>query len=52
LEIRFAEQAARFAEQGARFDGLLADLERRVTLRLGGITVAGIGAVSALVKLL
>ena len=39
-------------KQTARFDGRLADLERRITLRLGGITVAGIGAVSALVKLL
>ena len=42
----------RFAEHSARFDGRLADLERRITLRLGGIMVAGIGAVSALVKLL
>ena len=42
----------RFHEQAARFDGKLADLERRMTLRLGGITVAGIGVVSALVKLL
>lgn len=30
----------------------LADLERRMTIRLGGITVAGIGVVSALVKML
>jgi len=28
-----------------------ADLERRMTMRLGGITVAGIGVVSALVGL-
>ncbi len=56
LEIRLTEQEKRldirFAEQSARFDGRLADLERRITLRLGSITVAGIGAVSALVKLL
>jgi hypothetical protein len=30
----------------------MADLERRMTMRLGGITVAGIGVVSALVKVL
>jgi len=42
----------RLAEQSARFDAKLADLERRVTFRLGGITVAGIGVVSVLVKLL
>jgi len=56
LDTRLAEQERRlelrFAEQTARFDGRLADLERRVTFRLGGITVAGIGVVSALVKLL
>ncbi len=56
LENRLEEQekrlAIRFSEQAARFDGRLADLERRVTLRLGGITVAGIGVVSALVELL
>jgi hypothetical protein len=56
LDTRLAEQERRleirFAEQTARFDGRLADLERRITLRLGGITVAGIGVVSALVKLL
>ncbi len=42
----------RFAEQEARFDAKLADLERRLTMRLGGMMMAGIGAVSALVKLL
>jgi hypothetical protein len=56
LEIRLAEQErrmeTRFGQQAARFGGELADLERRMTLRLGGITVAGIGVVSALVKLL
>lgn len=42
----------RFAEQTARFDAKLADLERRLTMRLGGMMVAGVGVVSALVKLL
>jgi hypothetical protein len=42
----------RFAEQSARFDAKLADLERRLTFRLGGTMVAGIGVVSALVKIL
>lgn len=42
----------RFARQEARFDATLADLERRLTMRLGGMMMAGIGAVSALVKLL
>ena len=42
----------RFSEQEARFDAKLADLERRLTMRLGGMMMAGIGAVSALVKLI
>lgn len=46
------EMDMRFAEQEARFDAKLADLERRLTMRLGGMMMAGIGAVSALVKLL
>ncbi len=45
LELRIE---SRFAE----LDASLADLERRVTVRLGGMIVAGIGAVSVLVKLL
>ena len=56
IDTRLTEQEKRlelrFSEQAARFDGKLADLERRMTLRLGGITVAGIGVVSALVKIL
>jgi hypothetical protein len=52
LDTRLAEQEKRleirFSEQSARFDSRLADLERRMTLRL----LAGIGVVSALVKLL
>jgi hypothetical protein len=43
---------ARLGEQSARFDGRLADLEHRMTLRLGGMMVAGIGIVSLLVKLI
>ncbi len=39
---------ARLSQMDARFDGRLADLERRVTVRM----LAGIGAVSVLVKLL
>jgi hypothetical protein len=56
IETRIAEQEkrleVRFAEQSARFRGDLADLERRMTIRLGGVTVAAVGAVSTLVKLL
>ncbi len=52
LEIRLAAQDqrldARLGEMTARFEGRLADLERRTTVRL----LAGIGVVSALVKLL
>ena len=43
IEIRFAQTASKAD---------LSDLERRMTMRLGGIMVAGIGVVSALVKLL
>ena len=42
----------RVSEQEARFDAKLSDLERRLTMRLGGMMMAGIGAVSALVKLI
>jgi hypothetical protein len=56
LEIRLAEQemrtGVRFGEQSATFGGQLADLERKMTLRLGGIMIGGIGAASALGKLL
>jgi hypothetical protein len=41
----------RFAELEARFDSKLADLERRMTMRLGAIMVAGIGFLSAVVRL-
>ena len=56
FDTRLAElerrMESRFGEQAARFGGQLADLERRMTVRLGGITVAGIGVVSALVRIL
>jgi hypothetical protein len=55
LHGEIAEQGARFhgalTEQGARFHREIADLERRVTLRLGGIMVAGVGVLSVLVTL-
>jgi hypothetical protein len=35
-----------------RLQAWAAEIERRMTLRLGGITVAGIGFVSALVTVL
>ncbi len=41
----------RISEQTAILRGEMADLERRMTLRLGGITVAGFGVLSALIKL-
>ena len=49
MDARFDQQEAVFE---ARLDARLSDLERRLTLRLGGMMIAGIGAVSALVKLL
>lgn len=56
IDTRLAEQdkrmEIRLAEQTAHFETRFSDLERRMTFRLGGIMVAGIGAVSALVKLL
>ena len=39
------------AELGSRIDVRFADLERRMTIRLGGIVVAGIGVISVLVRL-
>ena len=49
MDTRFAELEKRME---LRLDGRLADLERRMTMRLGAVSVASIGAVSALVKLL
>ena len=42
----------RFERLDARVQTSLADLERRMTMRLGGIMVAGIGVVSAFVRML
>jgi len=52
FETRFTSLDGRMVAMEARFDAKLADLERRLTMRLGGMMMAGIGAVSALVKLL
>ena len=56
VEIRLAEMenrvAIRFGEQTARFDATLVDVERRMTMRLGAMMLAGIGVVSTLVRLL
>jgi hypothetical protein len=56
IDMRLAEQEKRleirFGEQTARFDATLADLERRMTMRLGAMMLAGIGVVSTVVKLL
>lgn len=56
VEVRFDElekrMAIRFTEQDARLDGKLGDLERRMTIRLGGIVVATMGVLSAVVSAL
>jgi hypothetical protein len=66
IDARFAQVDARFAQVDGRFtridsrfeyaerhlDARLTDLEHRMTMRLGGLMVTGIGAVSVLVKLL
>jgi hypothetical protein len=53
LDKRMDERLSlRLSEQTALLRAEMADLERRMTMRLGGITVAGIGVVSALVKVL
>jgi ubiquinone biosynthesis protein UbiJ len=52
INARFGEVTARFGEMTATFDGKLSDLERRMTMRLGGIMVACVGAFSALVSAL
>ena len=41
----------RLSELTARFDEKLSDLERRMTVRPGGIMVAGVGVVSVLTRL-
>lgn len=56
LEARLtATMDARFAAMDGRLDAMetgLVAMEMRLTLRLGGLMVAGVGVVSALVKLL
>jgi hypothetical protein len=56
MEIRLAgveeRMILRMNEQTALFRSEMADLERRMTMRLGGITVAGLGVMSALAKML
>jgi len=52
VDARFAEVSARIGEQSAQFRGELADLERRMTMRLGAVMVAAVGVVSAVARLL
>ena len=56
METRFAhvdrQMETRISELEKRFELRLTDLEHRMTVRLGSITVAGIGVVSMIVKLL
>jgi hypothetical protein len=63
IDARFAQVDTRFeyaerhldtrlAELTARFHRELGDLEHRMTTKLGGLMIAGIGTVSVLVKLL
>jgi hypothetical protein len=63
VDARFAQIDARFDhlerhfelrlnEQTAILRSEIADLERRMTMRLGGITVASVGLFSAIAKLL
>lgn len=49
IEKRFE---LRLSERSAHLDTRINDLERRITFRLGGLMVASVGALSALVKLL
>ena len=54
-EAGFSEQQAEGQAEAlaaAMTRGEMADLERRMTMRLGGISVASVSVVSALVKLL
>jgi hypothetical protein len=56
IDDRFGALSSQLDErekrQDARFDAKLADLERRMTMRLGAIMVAGVGTMSALATLL
>jgi hypothetical protein len=55
LDARFDEAETRRAEMETRIELRhqkdIADLERRLTMRLGGIMVAGIGIMTALTRL-
>jgi hypothetical protein len=51
MKVRFTRIDARFDRFEQHLDARLADLERRITLRLGGMIVAGMAVMSALVKL-
>ena len=52
MQAGFAQVDTRFSEQAALFQGQLAQLEQRMTIRLGTVTVAAVGAFSAIIKLL
>ena len=49
LDVRMQ---AGFAQVTAQFQSQLAQLEQRMTIRLGTVTVAAVGAFSAIIKLL
>ncbi len=59
IELRFSEletrMVLRFEQQSTAFDfkleSRISELEHRMTLRLGGMMVAGVGFMSALIKL-
>jgi hypothetical protein len=55
LEEKFLEADRRldlrFEQHTAKFDARLADLERRMTMRLGGMMAAGIAFLSAVLKM-
>jgi hypothetical protein len=56
VDIRFVEMEKRFElrmnEQTAILRREMADMERRLTMRLGGMTVASVSIVSALARIL
>ena len=56
VETRLVEldkrMEVRLAEQAVRFDARMLDMERRLTVRMGGMMVASVGVLSALMKLL
>lgn len=56
IDVRFEEMEKRFElrlnEQTAILRREMADMERRLTVRLGGMTVASVSIVSALARIL